>query len=281
MKALEFYRNAQSVAGCFEIACMDMMAASQVTDAAGNAPKKAARIIRQPEPEPVQEQPVKAAPDAEEPQSAAPAEDMHAYKRPEPEAEESSEEPQAMEHEETCSEEQQPEAETETAPEEPQPGAPIQMTPEVIVQLLVQCDKDCKAADAAKLQMLTNGFVMDRYVQMLRQIQLVASGPDCILFGAGIEAVANTVNAPEFNRGLYEYLKRAGVDKMPFAVTSSVYKAAVDDYRQLYLQKNLPQKLPIHRYLQSSEPESRIDPEEKMKQVFGEDLVEVIEEGKE
>lgn len=281
MKALESYRNAQSVASCFEIACMDMMAASQVTDSIGNAPKKASRIIREPIPEPRAEQPAVQPREPEKPAPAAPAEDMHAYKKAEP----AEEEPEPIEHEETCREEEQPaeqepQAEMDTEPQ-PQRRELPQMTPEVIVQLLVQCDKDCKAADAARLQSLTGGFVMDRYVQTLRQVQLVASGPDCVVFGAGIDAVANTVNAPEFNRGLYEYLKKAGIDKMPFAVTSAVYKAAVEDYRQLYQQKNLPEKLEIHRYEQAEVPEQKVNPEEKMKQVFGEDLVEVIEEGKE
>lgn len=69
---------------------------------------------------------------------------------------------------------------------------------------------------------------------------------------------------------------------MPFAVTDKVYKMAVESYRTLWSEKNLPEKLDIVRYEKPKETEAeKIDPEQRMKDVFGDDMVEIIDEGKE
>lgn len=272
MKALESYKTAQSVESYFEIACMDMMASAEPVTFAGTpkpAVKRAPAMVVEPTPEKhAPEKPVehKAEPVAE----PAPSEEI-------PEEPADTAEPE--ENMQACNEEDAPgNDEAKSAPVTKIP----QMDADTVLRILVQCDKKYKSEDAPKLKKLTDGLVMDRYAAALRQTALAASGEDCILLGASMDAVANNINEEQFNRGLYEYLKKAGIDKMPFAVTDKVYKMAVESYRTLWSEKNLPEKLDIVRYEKPKETEAeKIDPEQRMKDVFGDDMVEIIDEGKE
>ncbi len=267
MKAIESYKTAQSVESYFEIACMDMMASAEPISFKGEPkpveiekPKvtRAPAMVSKPEsaaePEPVKETPVTAeGPTMEE----APA----------PTAE--PDEPEEMEHEETCQEENVMSND----------GIP-EMDEDMVLRLLVQCNKDEKAEDTQKLKKLTEGLMMDRYAAALRQTTIAASGQDCILFSVTIPAIANNINETKFNRGLYDYLKKAGIDKMPYAACDNVLRRAVSSYRTLYAEKNLPERIVIERYKEENE-EEKINPEQRMKDIFGDDMVEVIDEGKE
>ncbi|NCB32285.1 MAG: DNA polymerase III subunit gamma/tau [Erysipelotrichia bacterium] len=254
MKAIESYKTAQSVASYFEIACMDMMAAAEP-------------VSFRDEPKPIETEKPKAA--------RAPA----MVSAPEPVKEETfSPEIETMNLEEPAEESEPADACQED--NHLKNNEIPEMDEDLVLRLLVQCNKDAKAEDTEKLKKLTEGLMMDRYAAALRQTTIAASGADCILFSVSMPAIANNINEPKFNRGLYEYLKRADIDKMPFAACESVLKRAVSSYRTLYAEKNLPERIVIERYKEDKTEEEKINPEQRMKDIFGDDMVEVIDEGK-
>ncbi|MBQ6450737.1 MAG: hypothetical protein IJJ29_02305 [Solobacterium sp.] len=173
---------------------------------------------------------------------------------------------------------------TELVPEEKKPE-PIKTAPvtalstEDILALLVQCTKNAKQQDMRRLQEITNTLIMDRYTANLGQTEILASGDNCILLGCMSQAVANTMNEYSFNRELYFYLKERDLDKMVYAVTKESYEEAVKEFVERRKTNSLPEPAKIERYIEIKEEEGEAPaPEEKLFELFGEDLVEVIDD---
>lgn len=147
-----------------------------------------------------------------------------------------------------------------------------------LTAFLVSCTKADKKADDEILKKLTGGIQMNRYIGVLRQCDLGASGADRILFICRTQAVVNQISEADFNRGFYEYLKSNGIDKMPFAASADLYAEVRSHYASLMKGKALPEAMVVHRY---EEPEKKVEkeltPEEKTLKLFGAENVEIIE----
>lgn len=146
--------------------------------------------------------------------------------------------------------------------------------PEVL-SILAQCDKPHKAEDRAKLDQCLRG-PMDQYAAVLRDVELKASGEDCLLL-SGFEPIVNRINEEEFNKGLYLWLKEHGIDRMPFAITDQVYELAENEFRELWREQRLPEPMKIERYV-TEEPEQEKQPLDLALDLFGEELVEIEED---
>lgn len=145
-----------------------------------------------------------------------------------------------------------------------------------ILQILVQCDKENKSKDQDRIKTLVNGLAIDKYIAAIRQLDLKASGKDCLLFTTSSQAVCNTLNSEEMNEGLYEYLKtKVSIDKMPFIILDEEYMHAVNDFKEKMKNKNLPEPLKIVRYIKEEKKEEKgetLDSETKLRNMFGDDI---------
>ena len=143
-----------------------------------------------------------------------------------------------------------------------------------VVGLLVQCTKEEKTKDSEILTPIAEGLPTSKFVAMLKQVELLASGKDCVLFGSDSEAVIHNLNEKTFNEELYLWLRHNGVDKMPFGVTKSEYDQAVKDFVQMRKDNTLPKPMEIVKPEVKEVVEETL--EEKAKKLFG-DLVEIVE----
>ncbi len=147
-----------------------------------------------------------------------------------------------------------------------------------LTAFLVSCTKADKKADDENLKRLTGGVQMNRYIGVLRQCELGASGTDRILFICRTQAVVNQISESDFNRGFYEYLKSNGIDKMPFAASSDLYDEVKSHFASLMRSGDLPEAMVIHRYEEPEKTEEKeLTPEEKTIRLFGAENVEIIE----
>ena len=258
MEASERYKTAQSAVNVFEIACLKMMPETPVK----------------------RTQPVPAVPVQPKPAEQKPAE-------PKPAEPVKQEVPVQIIPEEPVIE-SVPEEETETppVPEELPVPQPVQESPQIlnmqvedILSILVQCTKEEKAKDLVRLGNITNVLVMNKYIAALTQLELYASCPDALLMGNPAQAVVNTINETLFNKELYLYLKDNQLDKMIYAVTKENYDKAVAEYIQRRKTQSLPSAKNIQRYtIQENKEGEASRPEDQLIELFGADIVEVIEE---
>lgn len=244
MDAQNQYRNAQSTAQVFEIACMELMTPSEaVIRTSEPAEEKPYVPEKKKEPEPVS---------------------FHASMKTEPADTIPSINP--------AEEKPEPVLKTDS-------GKKIELLDlDHLTAFLVSCTKADKKADDEILKKLTGGIQMNRYIGVLRQCDLGASGADRILFICRTQAVVNQISEADFNRGFYEYLKSNGIDKMPFAASADLYAEVRSHYASLMKGKALPEAMVVHRY---EEPEKKVEkeltPEEKTLKLFGAENVEIIE----
>ena len=159
-------------------------------------------------------------------------------------------------------------------PKEPKPEEKVDT-----LSLLVSCNKDSKVSDETKLKNLENVQDIDKakYVELLSETTLGASGKDCIIFLTNNEAIKNMINEKDNNRELYYFLKEdLDIDKMPFAITVNEFKESANKYRELMTAGNLPEAKKITRYKKKVTKQET--PEDKVLALFGEDNVEIIGE---
>ena len=169
-------------------------------------------------------------------------------------------------------------ADTVSVTEEPEPEVRLRPDTEEILNLLLQSNKNEKAADLEKLRPALNGQEMNRYLNNLRSTVVAASGETCILFVSKLTAIVNRINDPEYNKELYQYLKEQfRIDKVPFAADKETYDKAVNEFIRRRKEGTLPAVRLIEKY--SSQAENKAeepDNGEKLIQLFGKDIVEVI-----
>jgi len=255
MKALDTYKISQSQASCFEIACMNMMTL-QETETEYTAPVRTVQPVKK-------QEPVKIVPE---------------IKIEEPKQELAEESSYSGAEDDTAV----PAAESPAPVSAPAEANDQELSVEEVLNLLLQSDKQSKTEDQAKLAPLINSMQMNRYLNNLRSCTVAASGKNTILFTSSMSAIVNRINDAVYNRELYEYLKNsAQIDKMPFAAEEKLYSEAVKEFIARRKSGTLPEIRQITRYSEETEQEvdEKPDPEQQLIQLFGSDLVQIIEEG--
>ncbi|MBQ9327575.1 MAG: DNA polymerase III subunit gamma/tau [Solobacterium sp.] len=155
-----------------------------------------------------------------------------------------------------------------------------ELSNEDVLELLVQCDKVEKANAEQVLNRLLSTPGMNRFNALLRQMKLCAAGKDVLLL-SGSAAAAHMAEEAEFKEKFYEYLKEGGLDRVPFAVTTSRYGEAVEEFRNRARANTLPAPRKIVRFqdLEPSKEDQLKQQEDAVFELFGKDNVEVIDEG--
>jgi len=114
-----------------------------------------------------------------------------------------------------------------------------------------------------------------KYVLMLQDCVIGASGEDCIVMITKAQPVANRINDPAMNRELYEFTKtQMNIDKIIFAITESDFREASAQFRILMRDNNLPEACKVEKYTEETEKEET--PEDRVLALFGKENVEII-----
>ena len=157
---------------------------------------------------------------------------------------------------------------------------PEKPSAEEVLKLLVQCNKTNRASDAPVLADLAASLQVNRFTAMLKQLEFRTCGKDVLLF-TGTPSAVHMAMAEDFRREFYFYLKRHGLDKMPFAYEGNLYDEAVNEFRVLYQKKSLPKASEIVRYAEEKKKDEITEDEieQNVIELFGKENIEVIEKG--
>lgn len=146
-----------------------------------------------------------------------------------------------------------------------------------IIELLVQCSKAEKLKDESAFVRMRNMMSLEsrKYTSILKDTRIGASGEDCIVVIAKVQAVANRINDPAVNRELYEFTKKElDTDKIIFAITENDFREASGQFRIMMRDNSLPEAYKVQKYV--SEPVREETPEDRVIALFGKDNVEII-----
>lgn len=146
-----------------------------------------------------------------------------------------------------------------------------------IIELLVQCTKQFKVKDEQAFAEMRNMMSLDsrKYISLLQDTYVGASGEDCIVLITKAQAVANRINDPDINRELYQFTRtQMNTDKVIFAITESDFREASALFRIMMRDNSLPEAYKVHKYSEESVHEET--PEDKVIALFGKENVEII-----
>ena len=146
-----------------------------------------------------------------------------------------------------------------------------------LLELLVQCRKDEKKMDEEAFDHVYSmmDLISRKYTSLLQDTKIGASGKDCLILICRNEPVAQRINDRKMNEEIYRFLKkRLELDKMVFAVTEQQFKDASRQFRTLMHSNQLPEACHIERYSDAVKKEAT--PEDKIKELFGAENVEII-----
>ena len=146
-----------------------------------------------------------------------------------------------------------------------------------MIELLVQCSKAHKVSDEKAFAEMRGMMNLEsrKYISLLQDTYIGASGEDCIVLITKAQAVANRINDPEMNKELYQFTKtQLNTDKVIFAITESDFREASAMFRIMMRDNSLPEAYKVHKY--SEEEEHEETPEDKVIALFGRENVEII-----
>lgn len=250
MKAQPDFALAQSQETCFTLACFDMM------------------MYEQPSVQVVQKT------------AEVPAENMHAYIPPQPL-------PVSFDPQKTAVPSEpspvQPAAEVKKEEVHIPVEQPQLLSNEDVISILVSCNKAYKQEVQEKLNRIMDPSVpMNRWKNMLRQVKLGAASDKAVLLFAGSQAAVNTMMCESTNRGLYEYLKENGIDRMPYVIQDQEFSQACHAFAARMKDHTLPQPKEI-TFWSRQEAEAgkkEDDPEQRVMALYGAENVKVIDQPK-
>lgn len=145
---------------------------------------------------------------------------------------------------------------------------------EFLLSLLVKCNKQCKMNDINAITNLSSTqyeLKDEKYVRALRDMNIFASGDDCILMAGEFESQVNIINEQQMNKEVYNFLRTVlNINKMVFAVTKNEMENLIQDFRTRTMNNTLPAKGSVTFYDQEEFKEVTI--EDKLKSIFNDDI---------
>ena len=146
-----------------------------------------------------------------------------------------------------------------------------------IIELLVQCSKAQKVKDEQAFAAMKNMMSLEgrKYISLLQDTYIGASGEDCIVLITKAQAIANRINDPVMNRELYQFTKtQLNTDKVIFAITEQDFREASALFRIMMRDNSLPEAYKVNKYKEDEVHEDT--PEDKVIALFGKENVEII-----
>lgn len=152
----------------------------------------------------------------------------------------------------------------------------IDLTIENIVSILVVCDKEIKNADTQKLKVseICSTLEDDQITMLLKQLVLVASGKEYMLFTTKSEQLCKRAMDKQWQKKFYVFLKtKLNIDKVPFVITEDYFQKAITTYKERRKDGTLPKPYKINECFVESNTLSKT--EEKLFDIFGKENIEM------
>lgn len=152
----------------------------------------------------------------------------------------------------------------------------IDLTIENIVSILVVCDKEIKNADTQKLKVseICSTLEDDQITMILKQLVLVASGKEYMLFTTKSEQLCKRAMDKQWQKKFYVFLKtKLNIDKVPFVITEDYFQKAIKTYKERRKDGTLPKPYKINECFVESNTLSKT--EEKLFDIFGKENIEM------
>lgn len=149
-----------------------------------------------------------------------------------------------------------------------------------LLGLLVKCDKVNKSNDLQTFSQL-HGMMDDleniRYIKTLIDSKIMASGPDCIILGVRMDAIANMINDDKMNKALYAFINhKLNINKMIYALSNDKFAQLVESFKQRSKDHTLPPKSEV-KFYDLAQEEHEESNEEKLVNLFG-DMIDIVKE---
>ena len=143
---------------------------------------------------------------------------------------------------------------------------------EYMLSLLVGANKTYKHEDLSKLENLSNYYLSPawaRYANLLRDMNLVASGKEYIIVGVKNEAIANEINELDAQGAFIDFMEvLLSKKKKVFAITNEEQKQLINEFIQRQKNHTLPEAASV---------KLEEDSLELVKNLFGEENIEIKE----
>ena len=152
----------------------------------------------------------------------------------------------------------------------------IDLTIENIVSILVVCDKEIKNDDTQKLKVseICSTLEDDQITMLLKQLVLVASGKEYMLFTTKSEQLCKRAMDKQWQKKFYVFLKtKLNIDKVPFVITEDYFQKAITTYKERRKDGTLPKPYKINECFVESNTLSKT--EEKLFDIFGKENIEM------
>lgn len=146
-----------------------------------------------------------------------------------------------------------------------------------ILSVLVQCNKTFKTTDENTFAMLPSYSSVEnrKYINLLSDMRIAASGENIILLCGKIPAVINRINEANNNEEIYWFLKDTmHTDKVVFAISEEAFRNATSAFVTRRKNGTLPEPMTIQKYLRKEDVQK--SSEEKVFDLFGKENVEVM-----
>ena len=155
---------------------------------------------------------------------------------------------------------------------------PVDVIPlDKVLSILLVCNKQNKVSDENTLSMIGSYADLNhrKYTTVLNECKVAASGNDCILLYTKMQSIANRINEEKMNREIYEFMRDVlHTDKVVFAITEDDFTKAKVEFVNHKKEGTLPEPIQIEKYKEESTEESSTL--EKVKELFGEDNIEIV-----
>ena len=143
---------------------------------------------------------------------------------------------------------------------------------EYLLSLLVGANKSYKHEDLTKIENIANYYLSPawaRYANLLRDINVVASGKEYIIVSVKNEAIANEINEIDAQGSLMDFMEVLLLKKKKvFAVTDEEQKQLINEFIQRQRSHTLPEAATV---------KLEEDSLELVKNLFGEENIEIKE----
>ena len=103
----------------------------------------------------------------------------------------------------------------------------------------------------------------------------MAVGEDCVLLVSEGEQLRTRMMESDFHKSIYQFMKsKLLLDKMPYIFTKQEFNEAIELFKKLRKNNQLPKPFEVCRYQENNNDKNQI--EDRLNQLFGKENVTII-----
>ena len=158
---------------------------------------------------------------------------------------------------------------------------PLIINDDFVIRLLTGANKQERQMDDEKFRNINaylNELEWAKYANAVKNIEIVASGKNYIVVCTESLIEAKEINQIEEEDSFVPFMDQLlGISKKIFAVDAEQRKRVIAKFKELMIQGNLPEPVSIEIKKTKEEKEKEMSTEEKLMDLFGDDLI-IMEE---